>query len=101
MVEFMKAGAVLSNEFFTESEHREVFPSLDAYVCMLATRDIRYVVIGSEYERTFAVPEKKLLDQLATAGVANWQYGGTDGTVAYIVDPPAAARRASLRDCHL
>lgn len=101
MVEFMKAGAVLANEFFTESEHRQVFPSLDAYVCMLATRDIRYVVIGGEYERNFAVPEKKLLDQLATAGVANWQYGGTDGTVAYTVDPPAAARRASLRDCHL
>lgn len=101
MVEFMKAGATLANEFFTESEHREQFPSLDAYVCLLATRDIRYVVISGDYERTFAVPEKRLLDQLAVAGEANWQYGGTDGTVAYTVDPPAAARRASLRDCHL
>lgn len=101
MVEFMKAGAILANEFFTESEHREHFPSLDAYTCMLATREIRYVVLGAEYERTFAVPEKQLLDQLASAGEANWQYGGADGTVAYTVDPPAAARRASLRDCHL
>jgi glycosyltransferase involved in cell wall biosynthesis len=101
MFEFMTAGAVLANEFFTESEHRQRFPQADAYVCMLATRGVRHVVISGEYPARFARSERQRLDELVAAGQASLEYTGSDGTVAYAVDPPAAARRESLRDCHL
>src|SRR6185437_7138625 len=100
MVEFMKSGAVLANEFFTESQYREVWPSAAAYTCFLATRDIDHVVISGEYERRFRDSELQMLQELVSAGYAKQEFRGDDGTVAYTVQPPASARRSSPRDCH-
>ncbi|MGH2632740.1 MAG: hypothetical protein ACRDG3_04955, partial [Tepidiformaceae bacterium] len=101
MVQFMQAGAVLANEFFTESQYREVWPSPVAYTCYLATKDIDHVVVSGEYERRFRDSELQMLQTLASAGYAKQEFRGDDGTVAYTVQPPASARRANLRDCHL
>ena len=101
MVQFMKAGAVLANEFFTESQYREVWPSPEAYTCYLATKGIDHVVVSGEYERRFRDSELLMLQTLASAGYAKQQFRGDDGTFAYTVQPPASARRASVRDCHL
>lgn len=101
MVEFMRRGAVLANEFFTESEHRQVWPNVQAYTCFLATKGIDHVVISGEYGRQFKKSETQMLEQLAAAGYAQLQYRGIDGTLAYVVRPPASARRASIRDCNL
>lgn len=100
MVEFMKAGAVLANEFFTESQHRQVWPSPEAYTCYLATKQVDYVVISGEYDGRYRASELQMLDRLATQGHAELQFRGDDGTVAYSVQPPATARRNSLRECH-
>jgi glycosyltransferase involved in cell wall biosynthesis len=100
MVQFMKAGAVLSNEFFTESEFRQTWPSESAYTCFLATKNIDHVVISGEYDQRFRVSETDMLEALAARGYAQQQFRGSDGTVAYTVQPPASARRASVRDCH-
>jgi hypothetical protein len=101
MVEFMKAGATLSSEFFTESEHRHTFHDVGAYTCLLATSEIRHVVIGSEYEQPFRDSELKMLDELTARGLAELEYRGHDGTLVYSVQPPADARRGSVRDCHV
>lgn len=101
MFQFMKAGAVLANEFFAESQHRQVWPSPAAYTCYLATKDIDHVVVSGEYERRFRDSELKMLQAITSAGYARQEFRGDDGTVAYTVQPPASARRANIRDCHL
>ena len=101
MVQFMKAGAILANEFFTESEHRQVWPDPGAYACFLATKSVDHVVVGREYPSPFRESELHMLDALVQQGDAELEYRGDDGTVAYTVRLPASARRDSLRDCHL
>ena len=101
MVEFMKAGAVLSSEFFTESEHRHTFHDVDAYACFLGTTEIRHVVLGGEYPSRFRRSEEQMLEALVGRGQAELEFRGDDGTVAYTVHPPAEARRGSVRDCHV
>jgi hypothetical protein len=101
MVQFMKAGAVLSNEFFTESQLRQDFADASGYMCLLATRDVGHVVLEGAYIRRYQFNEPQILEQLAAQGFAELQFAGADGTVAYTVQPPSSARRNSLRDCHL
>ena len=101
MVQFMKAGAVLANEFFTESELRQDFPDTTAYICLLASRDVGHVVLEGAYIRRYGFNEPRLLEQLVADGLADREYEGADGTVGYAVHPPASARRSSLRECHL
>lgn len=100
MVEFMRAGATLANEFFTESEHRQVWPDPDAYTCFLATKQVDHVIVGSEYPSPYRESELHMLDILAANGDAEIEYRGDDAT-AYTVHPPDSARRDSLRSCHL
>jgi hypothetical protein len=101
MVQFMKAGATLANEFFTESEQRHTWSSPQTYECFLATKQIDRVVISGEYNKALRDNEVLMLDALVSAGRAEKEFAGSDGTVAYVVRPAASARRSSLRDCHL
>ena len=101
MVEFMKAGATLSNEFFTESQHRQRFPNVDAYTCLLATKGIDHVVLSGAYDSRFRISEVDMLESLAKSGFAEEEFRGDDGTIAYRVRPPESARRDSLRSCGL
>lgn len=101
MVEFMKAGATLANEFFTESEHRQTFANVDAYACLLATKRIDHVVLSGAYPRSFRESELSMLESLANSGLAKLEFRGNDGTIAYRVWPPESARRDSLRSCGL
>ncbi len=100
MVEFMRHGAVLATEFFTESQYRQVWTNTDSYTCYLATGRIDHVVISGEYEKRLYDSENSLLKALTSAGYANQEFKGSDGTVAYAVRPPDSARRDSIRDCH-
>ena len=101
MVEFMKAGATLSNEFFTESQHRQRFSNVDAYTCLLATKRVDHVVVSGAYNRRFRTSELGMLESLAKSGFAEEEFRGDDGTIAYRVRPPESARRDSLRSCGL
>ena len=101
MVEFMKAGATLSNEFFTESEQRRSWPNADAYLCFLATKGVDRVVISGEYPAALRANETGMLERLQQAGYAEQEFRGADGTVAYTVRPPASARRNALSECHI
>lgn len=99
MVEFMKAGAVLSNEFFSESENRRSFSSLDQYECLLATRNAGHVILTGGYQRHWRTNERALLDRMAMEGRAQREYESSGGTVAYQVSPRQDARKGSLRAC--
>lgn len=101
MYQFMQAGAVLSNEFFTESEYRRKWPNVDAYACFLATRRIDHVVISGEYRQSLRENETRMLEALAASGYAEQEFRGTDGTIAYTVHPPASAGRATIGECHI
>ncbi|MEO8219133.1 MAG: hypothetical protein ABI718_18820, partial [Acidobacteriota bacterium] len=101
MVQFMKAGATLSNEFFTESQHRQQFANTEAYTCLLATKKIDHVVLSGDYEARFRKSELSMLEALQQSGLAEEEFRGDDGTIAYRVRPPESARRDSLRSCGL
>lgn len=101
MVELLRAGAVLSDEFFTESVHRQDFPSLDAYQCLLATKDVRHVLLTGDYQRHYRKNEPELLAQLEGMGLATKEFEATDGTIAYRVTPDPDRKQDSLRGCHL
>ena len=101
MIEFMKAGAVLSTELFPESIRRQSFPSVKSYACFLATSDVGDVVITGDYQRLYHTNELQLLDQLAEAGQATRDYVGPDGTLGFRIVLPSSDRRPSVRDCGL
>ena len=101
MVQFVKAGATLSNEFFTESQHRQRFANAEAYTCLLATKRVDHVVVSGHYEERFRQSELSMLELLAQTGLAEEEFRGDDGTIAYRVRPPDSARRDSLRSCGL
>ena len=101
MVQFVKAGATLSNEFFTESQHRQRFANAEAYTCLLATKRVDHVVLSGHYEERFRQSELSMLELLAQTGLAEEEFRGDDGTIAYRVRPPDSARRDSLRSCGL
>jgi glycosyltransferase involved in cell wall biosynthesis len=101
MVQLMKAGATLANEFFTESEHRHTWPNADAYLCFLATKQVDHVIVSGEYPQSLRTNEISMLERLTASGYAAQEFRGTDGTIAYTVRPPASARRTDLGDCHI
>ncbi len=100
-VEFLKAGATLSHELFTESQRRQTFSSTDGYACLLATKNTKIVVIHGSYEAKYHESEVPRLDELVARGQATLQFSGTDGTRAYTIAVPESFRRGSVRDCDI
>lgn len=101
MVEVMKQGAVLSNEFFTESEHRQTWDSLEEYACYLAGRDVRRVLVSADYPERFRASEEARLDELVSRNEAGVEFSGSDGTRAYTVDLSPARREAAGNGCRI
>lgn len=99
MFELMKAGAILSHEFFTEGIHRQNFASTQGYVCFLATTKVDHVLFTGEYIRLYQKNEPALLDEMVRDGSARLEFKGADGTLAYRVSPPVTARKGSLNAC--
>lgn len=97
MIEFLKRGAVLSHEFFTESVQRRSFSSVEAYSCFLGVRGVGHVALSAGFRRQFATNEEDLLRQMSARGEAVVEY--SDGALVYRVTPvipPGASRTA---DC--
>jgi hypothetical protein len=99
--EFLRAGATLSHELFTESQRRQTFPSTDGYACLLATKRTDVVVIAGDYPDPYRASELARLADLAGRGQAQLQYSGADGTRAYTIAVPASLAKDSARDCDL
>ena len=97
--ELLVAGATLSHEFYTESQRRQRFDSTDAYACFLATKRTTHVLIHRSYPARFRRSEVARLDELVGRGLAEVEFNGADGTVAYRVHVPDSFGKGSVRDC--
>ncbi|MBX7110465.1 MAG: glycosyltransferase family 2 protein [Dehalococcoidia bacterium] len=83
MIEFLRGGATLAGEFFTESEGHRSFRTAQRYACFLDSNRVGRVVLSGEYLHAHHTDEVSLLDRLVTSRAAAKEYDGTDGTVAY------------------
>ena len=73
MYRFIQNGAVLANEFFTES----IFPNdwtVGQYECFLSYKEVKYVVIEQAFVDSDHTNEKNLLDSFVTSGLAKITY---------------------------
>lgn len=73
MYRFIQHGAVLANEFFTES----IFPNdwtISQYECFLSYKEVSYVVIEQAFVDSDHTNETSLLDSFVTSGLAKITY---------------------------
>jgi len=73
MYRFIRHGAVLSNEFFSESQMRRNWTE-PKYGCYVAFKGIQYVVVEKAYLHQFRVNEEELLQSLVGGGRAEVSY---------------------------
>lgn len=78
MYRFIQHGAVLGNEFFTESIYR-ISWTLLSYQCFVAYKHIDYVSIESAYQAAFGTNEQALLESLVSSGEASVTYTDSGG----------------------
>ena len=103
MYRFIRHGAVLSNEFFTESIFRRNWTE-PQYRCYATFKRIDYVVIERAYLRDYHRNEQKLLRSLVSAHRAKVTYSDPTGRfTVYDVRQFAQAQRkpASLDECRI
>lgn len=103
MYRFIQHGAVLSNEFFTESTMRRNWTEAQ-YGCYLAFKRVEYVAIERAYLQQYRRNEGDLLQRLAANGRATAVFADPGGRfTVYDVRPFAAdrPRPASLNECGL
>ena len=101
MYRFIRHGAVLSNEFFSESTFRRNWTE-PQYACYVAFKSIDYVVVERAYQHVFRRNELGLLQSLVTEHRASVAYADPAGRfTAYDVRPFARERQkpASLDEC--
>lgn len=100
---FMQHGAVISNEFFSESMMRRNWTQ-SQYGCYTAFKGVEYVVVEQAFQRQYDTNEGALLRSLVAAGGARVSYSDPAGkfTVYDIRSFVAAQQKsASLSQCGL
>jgi hypothetical protein len=103
MYRFMKHGAVLSNEFFSESTLR-VNWTRSKYACYASSKSIDFVAVEAAYDRRYHKNESALLITLVDDGKAAFTYTDPAGRFkVYDIRPLVAStpRPASIEDCKL
>jgi len=103
MYRFIQHGAVLSNEFYSESVFRRSWTEAQ-YGCYLAFKGVDYVVIEKAYLRQWPVNEQDLLGSLVGAGRAGVSYTDPTGKFnVYDVRRFASERTApaALSECEM
>jgi len=101
MYYFIQHGAVLGNEFFTESTYR-INWSASSYQCFVAFKHIDYVSIESAYQAAFGTNEQALLESLVASGEASVTYTDPGGAFKIYNMRPFAGEQpppASLGQC--
>ncbi len=97
----IRQGGVLSNEFFSESQHRRSW-SESQYECYLAAKHVDRVVVERAYRSEFPTNEPSMLDSLVSRGLASVTYTSKRGSMAvYDVTAFRNARPApaSVKEC--
>ena len=76
----IRQGGVLSNEFFSESQHRRNWAE-SQYQCYVAAKHVDRVVVERAYRSEFPTNEPAMLDSLVQRGLANVTYTNKRGTI--------------------
>ena len=103
MYRFMRHGAVLSNEFFTESTFHRPW-NMEQYGCYTAFKRVDFVVVEQAWEHRMHFNEGDLLKSLVYRGQARIAYADPRGRfVVYNIQPFVAGqhRPSSLSQCPL
>ncbi len=103
MYRFIQHGAVLSNEFFSESEMYRNW-SADQYGCYAAYKGVDYVVVERAWEQRSHLNEGQLLQSLVSSGSASVSYTDPGGRfVVYNIQPFVSGRQkpSALSGCSL
>ena len=103
MYRFMRRGAVLSSEFFSESVFRRSWTE-SQYACFTTFKGIDYVALERAYQRDFATNEQALVQSLVGQGRASVSYSDPQHRfVVYDIRSFAHQRPkpASFQDCGL
>jgi hypothetical protein len=103
MYRFIKHGAVLSNDFFSESLQRRNW-QMHQYDCYLAFKRVDFVVVEKAYITEYKKDEASLLTRFVDRGDAQVAYNDPRGlfTVYNVRDRVVQQQRpASLRECRL
>ena len=79
--DLLRHHAVLSNEFFSESQKRQSWAE-GTYQCYLAAKHVDRVVIERAYNREFRTNEQAILDHLVAQGQARVTYRSRNGAVS-------------------
>ncbi len=80
---FVQKGAILANDFFTESMFRKNWDTPEEYREFLVRETLDYVVIEQEYVESFQTNELDLLQEIVRRGEAKVDY--EDPHLMYIV----------------
>ncbi len=103
MYRFIRHGAVLSNEFFSESTMRRSWTE-PQYGCYVAFKGIQYVSVEKAYASEFTTNEEALLRSLVETGRASVSYVDPAGKfTVYDIRPFASQQQkpGSLKECGL
>jgi Glycosyl transferase family 2 len=103
MYRFIRHGAVLGNEFFSESMFRRNW-TVDQYGCFLAFKGIDYVAMEKAYMVNSPTNEQDVLEGLVSSGEARVPYVDAKGRfTVYDVQPFVSkqSKASSLSECKL
>jgi len=103
MYRFIRHGAVLSNEFFTESTFHRPW-NMEQYACYTAFKRVDFVVVERVWERRLHFNEGDLLSSLVARGQASITYADPGGRfVVYNIQRFVAGQHkpSSLSQCPL
>lgn len=104
--QLMRHGAVLTQEFFDQSQFRRWWNTPEQYACFLGAKHVDVVMLERSYPWKFSQNEDVRLRELEQQGRARVIYSGRDpegrGPQFRAYDVRAARQPgASLPDCHL
>jgi hypothetical protein len=99
--QLMRGGAVLTQEFFDQSQFRRWWNTPEQYACFLGAKQVDVVLLESDYRWKFSQNENVRLSEFEAQGTVRVIY--RDPQLRFAAYDVRAARRdgAKLRDCKL
>ncbi len=99
--QLMRSGAVLTHEFFDQSQFRRWWNTPEQYACFLGAKRVDVVLLEKDYPLKFSQNESVRLDEFMRQGKAPVVYRDPRGRFAAYDVRGARHDGATLRDCKL
>jgi len=99
--QLMRGGAVLTQEFFDQSQFRRWWNTPEQYACFLGAKHVDVVLLEKDYPLKFSQNEDVRLREFEQRGVARVEFRDSRGRFAAYDVRPARTEGARLKDCGL